>query len=252
MSIDGLFFLSCAADRLVSGDEIAGIKKVMATANGENSGLPFGYDEAVDQRSWDDLKSLFAEIFRPPGRKYRARPSAGAPFLDGCRSRTERIPRNPPAAPRLPGDSRLLPALDEHCELPGRRGDLDRLHRVVGGCRLVGDAFSVEESPGGCGGRGALFVDRWLCRGCPGLPLLSQALCLGELSRCQPRRDPVSRTDGLLAKILVRRRGAGGDEFVLLVRLNEILGDASAIFVHEPEIVLSADVALLRGSAVPP
>ena len=75
-----------AADRLVSDEEIAGIKEEMAdagadfrfvayegalhgftnpeaTANGERYGLPLGYDEAVDKRSWDDMKALFAEIF---------------------------------------------------------------------------------------------------------------------------------------------------------------------------------------------
>ena len=75
-----------AADSLVSDEEIAGIKQEMAeagadlrfvayedalhgftnpeaTANGEKYGLPLGYDEAVDKRSWDDMKALFAEIF---------------------------------------------------------------------------------------------------------------------------------------------------------------------------------------------
>ena len=75
-----------AADSLVSDEEIAGIKEEMAdagadfrfeayegalhgftnpeaTANGEKYGLPLGYDEAVDKRSWDDMKALFAEIF---------------------------------------------------------------------------------------------------------------------------------------------------------------------------------------------
>ena len=75
-----------AADALVSDDEIAGFKQEMAdagadfrfvaydgalhgftnpeaTANGERYGLPLRYDEAVDARSWDDMKALFAEIF---------------------------------------------------------------------------------------------------------------------------------------------------------------------------------------------
>ena len=75
-----------AADGLVSDEEIAGIKEEMAaaeadfrfvayegalhgftnpeaTANGERYGLPLAYDEAVDKRSWDDMKALFAEIF---------------------------------------------------------------------------------------------------------------------------------------------------------------------------------------------
>ena len=75
-----------AADSLVSDEEIAGIKEEMAdagadfrfvayegalhgftnpeaTANGEKYGLPLRYDEAVDARSWDDMKALFAEIF---------------------------------------------------------------------------------------------------------------------------------------------------------------------------------------------
>ena len=75
-----------AADSLVSDEEIAGIKQEMAdagadfrfiayegalhgftnpeaTANGEKYGLPLGYDEAVDKRSWDDMKALFSEIF---------------------------------------------------------------------------------------------------------------------------------------------------------------------------------------------
>ena len=75
-----------AADSLVSDEEIAGIKEEMAaagadlrfvayegalhgftnpgaTANGEKYGLPLRYDEAVDKRSWDDMKALFSEIF---------------------------------------------------------------------------------------------------------------------------------------------------------------------------------------------
>ena len=75
-----------AADSLVSDEEIAGIRQEMAdaaadfrfvayegalhgftnphaTANGEKYGLPLAYDEAVDKRSWDDMKALFAEIF---------------------------------------------------------------------------------------------------------------------------------------------------------------------------------------------
>ena len=75
-----------AADSLVSDEEIAGIKQEMAhagadfrfvaydgalhgftnpeaTANGERYGLPLAYDEAVDARSWDDMKALFSEIF---------------------------------------------------------------------------------------------------------------------------------------------------------------------------------------------
>ena len=75
-----------AADSLVSGEEIAGIKQEMAdagadfrfvayedalhgftnpeaTANGEKYGLPLKYDEAVDKRSWDDMQALFSEIF---------------------------------------------------------------------------------------------------------------------------------------------------------------------------------------------
>ena len=75
-----------AADVLVSEEEIAGIKQEMAdagadlrfvayedalhgftnpeaTANGEKYGLPLGYDEAVDKRSWDDMQALFSEIF---------------------------------------------------------------------------------------------------------------------------------------------------------------------------------------------
>ena len=58
---------------------------------------------------------------------------------------------------------------------------------------------------------------------------------------------------GLLVEVVrVRRRGAGGSEVVPLVRLDEVLADAGAVFVHEPEVVLSASMALLRGSAVPP
>ena len=75
-----------AADSLVSDEEIAGIEQEMAdagaafrfvaydgalhgftnpaaTANGERYGLPLKYDEAVDARSWDDMKALFSEIF---------------------------------------------------------------------------------------------------------------------------------------------------------------------------------------------
>ena len=74
-----------AADSLVSDEEIAGIRQEMAdadadfrfvayegalhgfsnpqaTANGKKYGLPLAYDEAVDKRSWDDMKALFAEI----------------------------------------------------------------------------------------------------------------------------------------------------------------------------------------------
>ncbi len=77
-----------AADRLISDEDITGIKEEMAaagadfrfvayegarhgftnpaaTANGEKYGLPLGYDEAVDKRSWDDMQALFAEIFQP-------------------------------------------------------------------------------------------------------------------------------------------------------------------------------------------
>ncbi|MCY4348300.1 MAG: dienelactone hydrolase family protein [Thiotrichales bacterium] len=76
-----------AADSLVSDADITGIKEEMAaagvdfrfvayegarhgftnpaaTANGEKYGLPLRYDEAVDRRSWDDMKALFAEIFQ--------------------------------------------------------------------------------------------------------------------------------------------------------------------------------------------
>ena len=123
------------------------------------------------------------------------------------------------------------------------------------GALKIGDAVSGAVRPGvwrarggGCGGRGALFVDRWLCRGCPGLPLPSQALCLGELSRRQPRRDPVTRMDGLLAKILVNSRGAGGGEVVPLVRLNEILGNAIAVVVPDPEFELCVGVVLLSSN----
>ena len=75
-----------AADALVSDEEIEGIKEEMAeagadfrfvayegalhgftnpeaTANGERYGLPLRYDEAVDKRSWDDMRALFSEIF---------------------------------------------------------------------------------------------------------------------------------------------------------------------------------------------
>ena len=75
-----------AADALASGEEVAAFRQEMAdagadcrfvayegalhgftnpeaTANGERYGLPLGYDEAADQRSWDDMKALFAEIF---------------------------------------------------------------------------------------------------------------------------------------------------------------------------------------------
>ena len=75
-----------AADVLVPDEEIAAFKQEMtdagadfrfvayegalhgftnpgATANGEKYGLPLAYDEAIDRRSWDDMKSLFAEIF---------------------------------------------------------------------------------------------------------------------------------------------------------------------------------------------
>ena len=75
-----------AADALVSGKEIASFEQEMAdagvdyrfvaydgalhgftnpeaTANGEKYGLPLKYDEAVDKRSWDDMKALFSEIF---------------------------------------------------------------------------------------------------------------------------------------------------------------------------------------------
>lgn len=75
-----------ADDALVSDEEIAGIKQEMAdagadlrfvaydgalhgftnpeaTANGEKYGLPLKYDEAVDNRSWDDMQTLFSEIF---------------------------------------------------------------------------------------------------------------------------------------------------------------------------------------------
>ena len=75
-----------AADSLVPDEEIAGIRQEMAdadadfrfvayegalhgfsnpqaTANGEKYGLPLAYDEAVDKRSWDDMKALFAEVF---------------------------------------------------------------------------------------------------------------------------------------------------------------------------------------------
>jgi dienelactone hydrolase len=75
-----------AADSLVSDEEIAGIEQEMAgagadfrfvaydgalhgftnpeaTANGERYGLPLKYDEAVDTRSWNDMKALFSEIF---------------------------------------------------------------------------------------------------------------------------------------------------------------------------------------------
>ena len=75
-----------AADSLVSDEEIAGIEQEMAdagadfrfvaydgalhgftnpaaTANGERYALPLKYDEAVDARSWNDMKALFSEIF---------------------------------------------------------------------------------------------------------------------------------------------------------------------------------------------
>ena len=75
-----------AADVLVSDEEIAGFRQEMAdagadcrfvaydgalhgftnpeaTANGEKYGLPLAYDEAIDNRSWGDMKALFAEIF---------------------------------------------------------------------------------------------------------------------------------------------------------------------------------------------
>ncbi len=78
-----------AADSLVSDEEIAGIEEEMAaaeadfrfvayegalhgftnpeaTANGERYGLPLRYDEAVDARSWEDMKALFSEIFQVP------------------------------------------------------------------------------------------------------------------------------------------------------------------------------------------
>ena len=73
-----------AADALVPEDDIANFKAEMdaagadyrfesyegalhgfsnpeATANGEKYGLPLKYDEAVDTRSWEDMKALFAE-----------------------------------------------------------------------------------------------------------------------------------------------------------------------------------------------
>ena len=75
-----------AADALVSDEEAAAFRQEMAdagadcrfvayegalhgftnpgaTANGEKYGLPLGYDEAADRRSWEDMKALFAEIF---------------------------------------------------------------------------------------------------------------------------------------------------------------------------------------------
>ena len=74
------------ADSLVSDADIAGFREEMAgagvdyrfvsyegalhgftnpaaTANGQQYGLPLGYDEAVDKRSWDDMQALFSEIF---------------------------------------------------------------------------------------------------------------------------------------------------------------------------------------------
>ena len=76
-----------AADVLVPDEEVAAFKQEMtdagadfrfvaydgalhgftnpgATANGEKYGLPLAYDEAIDRRSWDDMKSLFSEVFQ--------------------------------------------------------------------------------------------------------------------------------------------------------------------------------------------
>ena len=75
-----------AADALVSGEDVSNFKQEMAdagadcrfvayegalhgftnpgaTANGEKYGLPLRYDEAVDRRSWNDMKTLFSQIF---------------------------------------------------------------------------------------------------------------------------------------------------------------------------------------------
>ena len=75
-----------AADSLVPDEEVAAFRQEMAeagadcrfvayegalhgftnpeaTANGEKYGLPLRYHEAVDKRSWDDMKALFSEIF---------------------------------------------------------------------------------------------------------------------------------------------------------------------------------------------
>lgn len=74
------------ADEFISDDDIAAFKAEMgaagadyrfisydgalhgfsnphATANGEKYGLPLKYDEAVDRRSWDDMKAFFEAIF---------------------------------------------------------------------------------------------------------------------------------------------------------------------------------------------
>ena len=75
-----------AADVLVPDEEVAAFKQEMtdagadsrfvayegalhgftnpgATANGRKYGLPLAYDEAIDRRSWDDMQSLFSEVF---------------------------------------------------------------------------------------------------------------------------------------------------------------------------------------------
>ena len=75
-----------AADVFIPDDEIEGFRQEMedagadyrfvsydgalhgftnpeATANGERFGLPLKYDEAVDKRSWEDMKTLFSEVF---------------------------------------------------------------------------------------------------------------------------------------------------------------------------------------------